>query len=52
VRLKVPGITAKLGSSLDTHDQRLLLKPAGMPSSWPNAEHASERRTSPSSIVA
>jgi len=37
VRLNLPGITARSGSSLDTHAHRSVLKPAGTASSWLNS---------------
>jgi len=37
VRLNLPGITARSGSSLDTHAHRSVLKPAGTASSWLSA---------------
>jgi hypothetical protein len=50
VRLKVPGMTARIGSSLDTHDHWLVLKAGGMASNRASAE-AAEDMISKVSIV-
>lgn len=50
VRLKVPGMTASKGSSLDTHDQRVVLKSDGMASNWAQADPASDRSNKSSMI--